>query len=130
MKTMKINIPSDHPVAEAFSVLEALSSYGAWVEPFGPPGQEPTETIICGRHLIEQQEHEVAPHLIASLERVDIVWLFAPDTGADERTRLAQAWARALLPSTHSLHAPLSAEDEALLEQVRRHKAGGQNHGQ
>ncbi len=126
--TVKITTLSKDLVAEAIDVLQALARYGAWVEPVG---HEPSDTLICGKDRIRDREHEVAGQLITSLERVDLTWLFVPVSNAnDPLIRVSQAWARALLPSTHSLHAPLSIEDRNLLDQVRRNRAGEQNHDQ
>lgn len=107
--------------ADALDILATLRGYGAWIEPVGPAGQEPRGTRVRGQHLIEAQEHEVAPYLIASLERVDLLWLFAGRVQtSDTTTRLAQAWARALLPPDHELYAPLTDEEHSLLARYLR----------
>ncbi len=124
---MKITTPTNALVAEGLKVLKDLARYGAWVEPVESPGER-SDTLICGKDNIYEREHEVAGQFITSLEGADLAWLFGPETiGSDPLVRVSQAWARALLPSTHSLHAPLSLEDKALLEQ---HLKGDQNHGQ
>lgn len=92
----------------ALATLATLARYGAWLDPSGSVG---------GRERIYDAEHEVAGYLIDQIEAVDLLWLFGCmiDRGP---TRLAQLWARSLLPESHELHQALCADDQ---EQVDRY---------